>query len=29
MKRSEEAKEKAKELLKKIELHRKNEKLWK
>ena len=29
MKRSEEAKEKAKELLKKIEVHRKNEKLWK
>jgi DNA polymerase kappa len=28
MKRSEEAKEKAKELNKKIEIHRKNEKLW-
>lgn len=29
MKRSEEAKEKAKELLKKIELHKKNDRLWK
>jgi hypothetical protein len=29
MKRSEESHEKAKEYLKKVELHRKNEKLWK